>query len=218
MRSNHLIFRVGFPDGGYSDMRVNLPQDMNSDDAEGIALGVCYHEAKRLFPDSTPTMRPLKDEEASVDPAVIRNLFVARRKGIPLGMNIEVEQTDPYAPASYFVGQPILSTPAPGFPRLWELFPIILPRSVRERIYEPYLEELKEDYLRERARWTGWYSRKWVTFAFTARTAGAFTNSAWAAIGGIGRRIAVGLVALLLGRSAVETIRELWFSWTGKLP
>jgi hypothetical protein len=108
--------------------------------------------------------------------------------------------------------------PAAGFPRFWQLFPIILPRSVREKVYEPCHEELKEDYLKERARWTGKWTRRWVTLCFTVRTAGLVAQSLWAAAGGTARKLTLAAVALVLGERAVAVLREKIVEWLGRLP
>ena len=104
-----------------------------------------------------------------------------------------------------------------GFPRVWQLFPFLLPPSVRERIYEPAHEELKEDYLRARAICAGRYSRAWVAFCFTIRTAGLFAGSLWAAVGGTARKVFIAAVALLFGEHAVAAVRAKVAEWWGRL-
>jgi len=108
-------------------------------------------------------------------------------------------------------------TSATGFPRVWQLFPFLLPPSVRERIYEPAHEELKEDYLRARAICAGRYSRAWVAFCFTIRTAGLFAGSLWAAVGGTARKVFIAAVALLFGEHAVAAVRAKVAEWWGRL-
>jgi hypothetical protein len=104
------------------------------------------------------------------------------------------------------------------FPRLWELFPVILPRSVRERVYEPSHEELKEDYLKYRAMCRGAWSRRWVTFSFTIRTGGLIAQSLWAAAGGKARQLTLAAIVLFFGERLVAVAREKLAEWLGRLP
>ncbi len=108
--------------------------------------------------------------------------------------------------------------PQAGFPRFWEVFPVILPRAVRERVYEPYHEELKEDYLRHRARWRTKWAKRYVTFAFTMRTAGAVGVSLWAAVGGAVRKAILAALTIVAGAGAVEWARGWLAGLWGRLP
>lgn len=76
---------------------------------------------------------------------------------------------------------PEKTTPRSGFPRCWELLPVILPRAIRAAVSEPCAEELKEDYLRDRKRWRGRYSRRYVTLCDTLKTATLVGQCLWAA-------------------------------------
>lgn len=105
--------------------------------------------------------------------------------------------------------------PKEGFPRFWELFPIILPKSVRETVYEPCVEELKEDYLRERARWKGRFSRRWVTFCFTVRTVNLVFQSLWAATLSKTRKVLLGALTVIVGSQYAEAIRMRLAQWFG---
>ncbi len=58
-----------------------------------------------------------------------------------------------------------------GFPRFWELFSYILPHGVRKRVFEPAFNEMIEDYLETRGRYRTRWAKRWLTFAFTFRTA-----------------------------------------------
>jgi hypothetical protein len=104
------------------------------------------------------------------------------------------------------------------FPRIWELFPIILPKAVRERIYEPYHEELKEDYLEARKRFRTPWAKQWIWFAFTWRTAWAVAHCLWVAFGETLWKIAVRLFGFLAGARAVEWVREVFVAIWGRLP
>ena len=109
------------------------------------------------------------------------------------------------------------SPPRVGFPRLWALFPVILSRSVRERMYDPACQELLEDYAREWARWRTPRARRWVRFAFTVRTACLVGGCAWEALGEKGRKVAVGSAAILFGPRVVGWVRERVFEMFGRL-
>jgi hypothetical protein len=109
------------------------------------------------------------------------------------------------------------STSSAGFPRVWQLFLFLLPPSVRERVYEPAHEELKEDYIRARAICAGRCSRAWVAFCFTMRTGGLFAGSLWAVAGGTVRKVAFAAVALLFGEHAVTAVRAKIAEWWGRL-
>jgi|GEM_PF-6854966 len=107
--------------------------------------------------------------------------------------------------------------PLSGFPRFWELFRIILPGGVRERVYDPCYEELKEDYLRERSRWPGQYARYWVTFCFTVRTVSLVGQSLWVVTRGSVCRFAFMVLVSVLGLKTVATLRERIVEWLGRL-
>jgi len=71
----------------------------------------------------------------------------------------------------------------PRLPRVWHLFPFILPRKVRREVYEPACEELKQDYIEAQSLATTPWARRWLTFAFTVRTVGLVLGSLHAAVG-----------------------------------
>lgn len=66
-----------------------------------------------------------------------------------------------------------------NFPRFWELFGYVLPPSIKRKAYEPYVEEMKEDYLvarsnpKNRRKWP----RRWLWFCFFIRTFAACVTS-----------------------------------------
>ena len=105
-----------------------------------------------------------------------------------------------------------------GIPRLWELFPLILPRTVKERVYEPIHEELKEDYLAARKRWRTPWAKRYVTFCFTVKTIGLVCQSLWAAFGEKTRRALIVLAVGLISGSNAKAIREKLAEILGRLP
>jgi hypothetical protein len=132
-----------------------------------------------------------------------------------------VQQKDESPPAA-LTSTPSTSQSQQGvFPWWWVLFPFILPRSVRERVYEPAFEELKEDYLKALPLWTGWLSRRWLTFCFSVRTAGLFGGSIWAAmwdaIGSRARKLIFGFIATVVGAQNADAIRQKLCEWFGRL-
>jgi hypothetical protein len=87
----------------------------------------------------------------------------------------------------------------------------------REQVYEPSLEELREDYLHERKRWRGRFSRRWVTFCFTIKTVGLVAQSLWTAVGSKTRKLILALLAGFIGTRYAEVIREKLSEWFGRL-
>lgn len=65
-------------------------------------------------------------------------------------------------------------------PRVWELFQFLLPKKIREKVYEPAHQDLLQHHLLAR-RYRGRWSRRWLTFAFILRTVVLFLQSvrAW---------------------------------------
>jgi len=57
------------------------------------------------------------------------------------------------------------------FPRMWSLFAYILPRETRNRVFEPYHQEMLEDYVISRRSYRTKFARRWLKFAFAFRTA-----------------------------------------------
>lgn len=64
----------------------------------------------------------------------------------------------------------LISKVRPGWPRFWELFQYILPKRIREKVYEPGHNELLDDYLLTRRKFRTWFARAWLNFCFTLRT------------------------------------------------
>jgi hypothetical protein len=69
----------------------------------------------------------------------------------------------------------------PGFPRVWSLAAFLLPQALRERVYEPAIQEMYEDYLLTRRAYRTKWSRRWLCLCFTIRTAVLWEQSlrAW---------------------------------------
>ncbi|MBP3957736.1 hypothetical protein J8F10_20995 [Gemmata sp. G18] len=97
--------------------------------------------------------------------------------------------------------------------RWWNLFPFLLPRSVREKVYEPAHEELKEDYLLAHALREGWFSKRWLSFCFTVRTMILVNQSLWAALGSKFRKTALVLLVGIAGTQSSEAIRTWLARW-----
>jgi hypothetical protein len=55
------------------------------------------------------------------------------------------------------------------FPRFLELFAFLLPRTTRERVFEPVRQELLEDYLLAKKRYRTKGARRWLAFCFAFR-------------------------------------------------
>ncbi len=75
-------------------------------------------------------------------------------------------------------GRAILAetTPAalPDFPRIWELAGYLLDHKSRRDVYDPSIEELKEDYYITRRKYRTRWARRWLRFSFAVRTIGLF--------------------------------------------
>jgi hypothetical protein len=108
--------------------------------------------------------------------------------------------------------------PTEVFPRWWELFAFVLSHSVRERVYQPMYEELKEDYIRAAELWDGWFSRRWLTFCFGLRSLKLVAQCLWEAAGSKGRKALYGLLIAIIGSQGAEAIRERIAAWIGRLP
>jgi hypothetical protein len=103
------------------------------------------------------------------------------------------------------------SRPEPVFPRLWELFPYVLTRRVRGEVYEPYHQEMLEDYLLARKSYRTKPARRWLTFAFTVRTAYVVAQCLYVMLGETGRKALRWVVIALLGKEAIQAFREVMF-------
>ena len=143
---------------------------------------------------------------------LVPQISITDASGAPVEARTETQPPPPPKPAP--AQRPAVS----GFPRFWNLFPVILPRSVRERIHDPAAEELKEDFIVARSKFRTKWARRWVTFAFTARTIALVWQSLWAVAGGAFRKFALGAAAVVFGPRAVEAAREWIAGWLGRLP
>lgn len=167
--------------------------------------------AKSLSARSSPALPTITDEREPESPK-----FLVTDVVLPSPPLVRVPEQLSHA-GNLGTAKPI-PPPASGFPRVWELFPIILPRAVRERIYEPAHEELKEDYLREKCRWNSRGARFWVNLSFTIRTGMLFLQSLWANAGGVGRKAIIGFIVFLFSERALKAVRGLYVELFGRLP
>jgi hypothetical protein len=108
------------------------------------------------------------------------------------------------------------SRPCVVLPRLWALFPFILPRNVRERVYEPAHQEVLEEYIKARKYRTKWAGR-WITFAFTIKTIRMVCQSLNACIGDQGRKIVKWIALALLGGAGLQNLRAVFFELVRRL-
>jgi hypothetical protein len=108
-----------------------------------------------------------------------------------------------------------IESDATGFLKFWYVFPMILPRSLRDRVYTPSHEELKEDYIRAVAKWSSGWPRYYTKLAFTVRTACLVFECAWVGLGSKIQKLTLGLVCLLLGDKLVIAVRERLVQWFG---
>ena len=107
--------------------------------------------------------------------------------------------------------------PRSGFLHLWELLPMILPRSIR-RVYDPLACEMPEDFLRERPRWRTKWARRYFKFSFTMRTLWTVIACLGAVVLDKGRKLLLLAALLFVGPKCVAAIRESLFAWLGRLP
>ena len=98
----------------------------------------------------------------------------------------------------------------PDFPRIWRLFGFLLPRRVRQEVFEPAQEEMKEDYLRALRPLCTRGEARWLTMCFSFRTMVVVFQSAGAAIGDRGRRCLKLAVSATLGAGAFRILRSFW--------
>jgi hypothetical protein len=103
------------------------------------------------------------------------------------------------------------------FPRMWQLFPFLLSREVRERVYEPSYQDLLEDYVRAQALRTTKMARWWLWACFSIRTIGLLAGSIGAATGVKFWRIAGIVMVFLFGREYSSRLYEAWVMWRGRL-
>ncbi len=90
----------------------------------------------------------------------------------------------------------------PSFPRFIELLRFALPRKIQKSLYEPYREELLEDYIIAKRRIRTKWARRWLALFFAIRTSMAVVNClrAWGA----------GSLLQALSKLAPERFREWW--------
>lgn len=98
-----------------------------------------------------------------------------------------------------------------AFPRFWSLFPIILPRSVRIRVYDPAHQELLEDYLLDRKRFRTKRAKRWVTFSYTLKTAVMVGQSLNAWLGDGARKALKWIGIAFLGNEGLKGLRGLLY-------
>ena len=65
---------------------------------------------------------------------------------------------------------PIPILPPGSLFRFWRLFSYILPRSTRERVFEPAFQDLQADYLETRGKYRTAWAKRWLRFCFGVRT------------------------------------------------
>jgi hypothetical protein len=97
-----------------------------------------------------------------------------------------------------------------NFPRLWTMFSFILPRKVRNEVFEPALEELKEDFLVARKLRSTRGQRRWLTICFTVRTIILVAQSIRAWLGDRTVRMLKGIAIAAMGDGAVRVICDLF--------
>jgi len=106
---------------------------------------------------------------------------------------------------------------SPGFPRLWSLFPYLLPREVRERVYEPAHQELLEDYTLAYRKYRTKWSRRWLSFCFTVRTAMMWAESLRVMACSKGAKALRWLAYAVFGGQAIKAVRGIIFELFGRL-
>src|SRR5206468_1201 len=94
-----------------------------------------------------------------------------------------------------------------GFPRFWSLFAFLLPREVRERVYEPAHQELLEEYTLSRRLYRTKWARRWLTFCFTVRTAMLWTESLRVMACSKGAKAIRWLAYTIFGEQAIKAVR-----------
>lgn len=166
------------------------------------------------------TLREISKELGISKSSVMSQLYHAKMHIRAAKDAFDINTDDRSKASKSIVGQPrhesVSSTVQPnqlseGFPRIWSLFPFLLPHSVRERVYEPALNELLEDYLLLRGTRQASWDRRWLCFCFSVRTAVLVAQCLKAAGGDKAWRAARWVIAAIVGKRAAEWIREiLW--------
>ena len=72
----------------------------------------------------------------------------------------------------------------PEFPAIYTILGYFFVSKTREMIYQPSVEELKEDFARASVDATTPSLRRWLFIVFNSKAIILFLNSAWACIGG----------------------------------
>jgi hypothetical protein len=98
----------------------------------------------------------------------------------------------------------------PDFPRIWLLFGFLPPQAIRNRVFEPCLEEMREDLLIAWRLCQTRNARRWLTFCFTVRTAVLVVQSLRAWIGDRALRFLQRIGLAILGGAAFQVIRGLF--------
>jgi hypothetical protein len=88
----------------------------------------------------------------------------------------------------------------------WALFPFILPRRLREQVYEPSYQELLEDYHVARRSYRTKWARRWLTFCFTLRTLVLVAQCFGALLSDRGWQVLKWTLFLLFGEEAVRRV------------
>lgn len=104
-----------------------------------------------------------------------------------------------------------------GITRFWDLFSVILPQSVRERVYEPARQELLDDYLSVRGKFPTKWGTRWINFAFTVRIAVMVAQSLRAWLGDKALAWLWWLLIAVVGDGVVRGLRCLFFQFFGRL-
>jgi hypothetical protein len=104
-----------------------------------------------------------------------------------------------------------------AFPACWSQFRFLLPNKVRKAIYEPSIEELKEDYILAQAELTGTWGRRWMVVCFTIRTINVVWQSLWACFSDKTRRALITIAGVLLGKSVLLALRQAICELFGRL-
>jgi hypothetical protein len=104
----------------------------------------------------------------------------------------------------------------PSFPRSWSLFAFLLPREVRERVYEPAHQELLEDYTLARRSYRTKQARRWLTFCFTVRTAMMWAESLRVMACSKGAKALRWLAYVVFGSQSIKSVRVILFELFGR--
>jgi hypothetical protein len=98
----------------------------------------------------------------------------------------------------------------PDFPRIWRLFGFLLPRKIRQEVFEPTPEEMKEDYLVALRPLLTRLEARWLIFCFSIRTLVIVCQSLRAALGDRGARSLRCAASGIFGAGAFRILQSLW--------